>query len=282
MCKRFDGRRVPPRHCRHQGRHRSPRVTRHAAATRRTLVRKASRRSGTRPSPASARRREGTKDRRCRLGRRRCRGARDGATDQALGEPPGRGRRDCMWSLSRIGRVSSSPSRPSGAVQLPRGGAGRPVRVARGASATAGTRPVSTAPGARCRPAAPGAGVVATAPSGARRRPAVGVSAISGARRRPVTGISPVSGARRRPTDANCAVSSAVRRPPVAGRSWTTESSRSFGRFAVAAGSASADRARRPDGCRATDISWVGRPRWAAAEATDRWRSGSRSVARSV
>ena len=38
MCKRLRSRRVPPRHCRHQGKHPSPRVTRHAGTTRRRLL----------------------------------------------------------------------------------------------------------------------------------------------------------------------------------------------------------------------------------------------------
>src|SRR3954468_6183875 len=89
-------------------------------------------------------------------------------TRQAWSEPPSRGRRDCMWSLSRIGRVRSSPSMPSGTVHVSRDDAGRSERPAGETPATTGTRPVSTAPGARWRPAAPGAGVAADAPSGAR------------------------------------------------------------------------------------------------------------------
>ena len=138
------------------------------------------------------------------------------------------------------------------------GGRGRP---ATGAGRSGSDR---TAPSRRTHgdvPETPAAGDAAGAPSGARRRPTDGDSRSSGARRRPTDGDSAVSGARRRPTEANWAVSSAVRRPPDDGRSGTTERSRTIGRPAVAAESASAERARRPEGWRATDISCVAGPR---------------------
>jgi hypothetical protein len=203
-------------------------------------------------------------------------------------EPSTRGRRElAAWSLSRIGRVSSSGSRPCGAVQpLPARAAGSSVRTPgtrgmAGASVparrsacgrvatgdtpdTAGNRPVSAVrcrpgwAGARWRPDAPAGAAATGTPSGARRRPTDGDSAVSGARRRPPDGRSPVSGARRRPIDANWAVSSAVRRPPPRdGRSRTTERSRTMGSPVVTEPSPSTERARRPDGWRATDISCV-------------------------
>ena len=168
-----------------------------------------------------------------------------------------RGRRECgMWSLSRIGRVSCSGSRPLGAdhpagspAPTPTGVAGRadsatgPRPAAIGpagrlmfgsaavASETAGNRPVSAV---RCRPGPPAstaggatarrtrgvAGPAADATSsGARRRPPVGADTTSsGARRRPPgTAAAADSGARRRPPEAAGAESSGARRRPPPG-----------------------------------------------------------------
>ena len=145
MCKQFVGRRVPPCPCRHQGEHRAPRVTRHAAAARRAAPDarpRPSRRPPGAPLPVRGRPTS------------RCDGA-DGPDrrvvanepPQTLSEPPRRGRRDCMWSLNRIGRVSPSVSRPSGAVQPSRAGAAaRSGRTGRGACEDAAP------PGARCVP----------------------------------------------------------------------------------------------------------------------------------
>jgi hypothetical protein len=336
MCKRWVPGVFCSRHCRHQGEHGPPGVTRHAAATRRerpdrvtwvihpsprgveptgaviapaTVVAEANRAHGRALGPTDARypgpsgTRTSTAPGDCaagRLRRRRQHAARQpsrqsrGASPQevvAFGpqprEPSTRGRRElAAWSLSRIGRVSSSGSRPCGAVQpLPARAAGSSVRTPgtrgmAGASVparrsacgrvatgdtpdTAGNRPVSAvrcrpgSAGARWRPDAPADAAATDTPSGARRRPTDGDSAVSGARRRPPDGRSPVSGARRRPIDANWAVSSAVRRPPRDGRSRTTERSRTMGSPAVTEPSPSSERARRPDGWRATDISCV-------------------------
>ena len=246
MCKRFASRRVPPRHCRHQGGHRSPRVTRHAAATRR---RAGDERSETARATGSGVDTEPSEPRPA-TALRHLTSAPAGRTDrsggppaitrpQTLSEPPRRGRRDCMWSLSRIGRVSSSASMPSGAVHA---SAGRPAPGREPARGRRGDRRheagvdrtgSAVAPGGpghrrRCRrsrrrwrPRERGDALPTATRSRSPARDAV---------RSP--GVSAVSGARRRPTEANCAVSAAVRRPPVDGRSWTTDSSGTLGRLA--------------------------------------------------
>ena len=152
-------------------------------------------------------------------------------------QPSRRGRRECGRSLSRMGRVSSSDSRPLGADQLPAeplttvlramsgpaDGIARPRTVVAGpadrrislsvavVSVMAGSRPVSAV---RCRPgsaaAAAGAGATTCARDGRRggalrRSGRVTASAVaeatsSGARRRPPVGATTTSsGARRRP-----------------------------------------------------------------------------------
>ena len=271
MCKRFAGRRVPPRHCRHQGEHRSPRVTRHAAATRRSAAPDGT--PDARPGRATAAHRPRTtpddrRDTRRRAPRRRRATRRPprtagerGRSDAASG-PPSRGRRECgMWSLSRMGRVSRSASDALGrgpAVARRR----RPLRAAcrRAAGATA-ARPVSAAPGAPVTTGEqPGVGGRGAGPSGARRRPPRRLRRL-GARRRPVAGAPPSperDGDRRRRT---APVSSAR----AGGRRWTGGPGRRrarapSGRLAVADGvGVGGPGAPHRTGAGRTDISWVGR-----------------------
>ena len=264
MCKRFVGRRVPPRHCRHQGETALP--TSHTT------------RRGDAPD-GSARDRQRGPHRRASH-RRRTDGAR--APVGRTGPPPGAGgrgpggptdeqarsdaERAAQTGTTRRADLVAQPHRPGQQVRLS-DAAREPSRRRWDRPSAAGAR----SRGRRRRPrhhgrcrrrraaavSAPGGdpagrGAAATAPRAAPATADRRHSAVSGARRRPVTGISAVSGARRRPTDANCAVSSAVRRPPVAGGPGTTDRSRTIGRLAVAARSASAAPDAAPDGCRAT------------------------------
>ena len=298
MCKRFVGRRVPPRHCRHQGRTSLPtsHTTRRGDAPER--VRRPARRTRhdralghrpSRPRRATARRRrtrrrapgtepgDATADRRpTRRVRRRERTAEPGPAGRAA-----RGR-----SGASAGSADRPPC-PPGAVHARWHARGRACAGPAGATGRRRTGRLSTAResgGARWRPDSDLRPGRAVAPRERGAGPPTAISAASGARRRPTDGDSAISGARRRPTEANCAVSSAVRRPPDDG------SVRHDGEVAdhrQARGRPrslrSAERARRPDGWRATDISWVAGPRLAprAARPT-RCRSGRRRVARSV
>ena len=236
MCKRFDVRRVPSRHCRHLQEHGVPGVTRHAGPTRR------------RPSPATGRRRITATPREGRQARSRARPRvgrglpRDGVqqTSQTpVSDPSSRGRRACgTWSLSRIGRVSSSGcgsptaahalrARPPKVSSSRRSGRGRRHGHRRSGVLIAGNSPVSalrcrpgsTAIAARCRPAAAAADATASS-SGSAGSPT------SGARRRPpdrgaegaaATTVSGPSGARRRPPERGDAAPSPSRVPRARG-----------------------------------------------------------------
>ena len=228
MCKRLDARRVPPRHCRHQGEHRSPRVTRHAGTTRRNPVgpraaRRGADASGRPDDPPPAGGRPGA-SRHGRIEPRDEEQPGPPATDVGPGgaarpvpaqrrqtpaaDPSTRGRRACgTWSLSRIGRVSSSGSTPLGqpssararrrapAVRAGRGGERRPGPPRdRAVSATAGER---GGVGVRCRP-----GIGRRRRRGAGRGcpdadGRAGTTASSGARRRPTGGRRRRRGLRR-------------------------------------------------------------------------------------
>ena len=287
MCKRFAGRRVPPRHCRHQGGHRSPRVTRHAAATRRrgparTVDATVTGRHDRRPDGPRSRRTPGMPRRSAGRGRQPAAGVRTRSPAQTLSEPPSRGRRDCMWSLSRIGRVSSSASMPSGAVQVSRErGALAPDPRAR---SRGDDRHEAGVDGTRCAVAAGrtrsrggGDRVLGSAATTDRRR-------LGGLRGATAAGHGHLTGLRRAAaTDGGELRRLVGSAPPARGREVLDHGELAHLRQARGGGeSASADRARRPEGCRATDISWVAGPGGRRRAATERWRSGRRRVARSV
>jgi hypothetical protein len=342
MCKRSALRRVPPRHCSHQGEHRAPRVTRHAATTRPRAVQGGVRsrqepdanqperspanmgglvptahspdccavierrmRVTSRPAPPSGKRSVPSRTGTCSYDAARHRpgvtgtgsdpaqAAVDARTPRvrdvvaqphrpgeqlglealrrgpAGGGPHGRllradsgdSRHRATPSVHRIrgggagaaGRRGEEPGLGLGAMATGRHGWGSAGRHRAGRCGVRRTATTDRRRLARLGSTTAAAGGISVA-SGARRRPTDANWAVSSAVRRPPEGAS---GARRRPTDANWAVSSAVRRPPAGGRSGTADRSRTMGRPAVAEVAASAPRARRPDGWRATDISWV-------------------------